>query len=163
MRTLLLCLLASLGFATGSFTASAQRAVPAATPARPTTNRLALAAPTEAAVAPAAPAKAPRLACSRLDGQVLDAEGKPLIGATVTVKGTPHTFITNGEGHYLVDAPVYQGQVLEIEAAGYTTQELTLTDCTVPVAGLELAAGTRIKKKGKRAGQIVRFGTADMQ
>lgn len=162
MRSLLLRFLVLLGLTTGSLTASAQQAGPPTTPARPATNRLALASPAEAA--PAAPAKAARLACSsRLDGQVLDADGKPLIGATVTVKGTPHTFITNGEGHYLIDAPVYQGQVLEIEAAGYTTRELTLTDCTVPVAGLELAAGTRIKKKGKRAGQIVRFGTADMQ
>lgn len=162
MRPLLLCLLAFLGLSASSLTASAQRVTTPAVASRPATNRLALASAAEAA--PAAAAAAPqRLACTKLDGQVLDAEGKPLIGATVTVKGTQHLYITNSEGHYLVEAPVYQGQILEIEAAGYTTRTLTLTDCNVPVAGLELAAGTRIKKKGKRAGQIVRFGTADMQ
>ena len=90
-------------------------------------------------------------------------DGKPLIGATVTVKGTQNLYITNSEGRYLVEVPVYQNQILEVEAAGYTTREISITDCSAPVVGLELAAGTRIKKNGKRAGQIVRFGTADMQ
>ena len=90
-------------------------------------------------------------------------DGQPLIGATVTVKGTEHLYITDSEGKYLVEVPVYQGQVLEVEAAGYTTREVSLSDCNVLPISLEPAEGTRIKKKGKRAGQIVRFGTADMQ
>ncbi len=130
------------------------------TPARPASTRLALAAATDA---PAAAVAAPRLACTKLDGAVLNSDGKPLVGATVTLKGTSHLYITNSEGKYLVEVPVYQGQVLEIEAAGYVTREVSLSDCTAPVVGLELAEGTRIKKNGKRAGQIVRFGTADMQ
>lgn len=104
-----------------------------------------------------------RLACAKLEGQVVGIDGKPLIGATITVKGTEHLFITDGEGKYQLDVPIYQGQVLEVEAAGYTTREVSLSDCAVPVVGLEPAAGTRVKKGGKRAGQIVRFGTADMQ
>lgn len=146
----------------GSFTVSAQRAVVAAPRPAASSARLAMASTDEVAPA-AAPVEEPRVACTRLDGQVLDVDGKPLIGATVTVKGTPHLYITNSEGRYLVEVPVYQGQVLEVEAAGYTTQEVTLANCTAPTVNLGMAAGTRVKKKGKRAGQIVRFGTADLQ
>ncbi|WP_375416300.1 carboxypeptidase-like regulatory domain-containing protein [uncultured Hymenobacter sp.] len=143
--------------------AFAQRAAP--TPpaaARPAAGRLAL-APAAATTAAAPAAVAARLACSRLNGQVLGLGGKPLVGATVTVKGTQHLYITNSDGRYLVAGTVYQGQTLEIEAAGYTARDIILTDCTAPVVGLELAPGTRVKKNGKRAGQITRFGTADMQ
>ena len=122
---------------------------------------MALASAAEAA--PAAPVAVPRLACSKIEGQILGMDGKPLVGATITVKGTQNLYITNSEGRYLVEVPVYQNQVLEVEAAGYTTREVSITDCSAPVIGLELAEGTKIKKNGKRAGQIVRFGTADMQ
>ena len=145
-----------------SFTASAQSAAGASRPAT-TSSRLAMASTDEIAAVPASSTTETRVACTRLDGQVLGADAKPLIGATVTVKGTPHLYITNSEGRYLIEVPVYQGQVLEIEAAGYTTREVLLADCTAPTVNLDMAAGTRVKKKGKRAGQIVRFGTADLQ
>ena len=123
-------------------------------------SRLALAS---AAKTTAPVAAAPRLACTKLDGTVLGLNGQPLVGATVMVKGTSNLYITNSEGKYLVEVPVYQGQVLKIEAIGYVAREIALSDCTAPVVGLELAEGTRIKKIGRRAGQIVRFGGADLQ
>ena len=132
-------------------------------------TRLAMTSTTEATTtattttATTTKAAAPRIACSKLNGTVLGLDGKPLVGATVSLKGTPHLYITNSEGRYLVEVPVYQGQVLKVEAAGYVTSEVSLSDCDVPVVGLALAEGTRIKRKGKRAGQITRFGTADMQ
>ena len=155
MRSIFLSLLALVSFLGATLPASAQQLGSAAQPA---TDRIALATP-----AAAGASAAPRVACSRLDGQVLGADGKPLVGATVTVRGTQHLCITNSEGRYLVPVAVYQGQVLEVEAAGYTSREVPVTDCDAPTIGLELAAGTRVKKNGKRAGQIVRFGTADMQ
>lgn len=127
-------------------------------------TRLAMTSTTEATTTTTTTkAAAPRIACSKLNGTVLGLDGKPLVGATVSLKGTPHLYITNSEGRYLVEVPVYQGQVLKVEAAGYVTSEVSLSDCDVPVVGLALAEGTRIKRKGKRAGQITRFGTADMQ
>ena len=160
MRSSFLSVLALITLLAGSFTASAQKAGVARS--RPVGNRLAMASAAE--VAPAAPVATPaRVACSKIDGQILGVDGKPLVGATVTVKGTQNLYITNSEGHYLVEVPVYQNQVLEVEAAGYVTREFSITDCSAPVVGLEPAEGTKIKKKGKRAGQIVRFGTADMQ
>ena len=159
MRSLLLSALALIGLLAGPVTVSAQKAPSSSS--RPASARMALASAAEAA--PAAPVAAPRLACSKIEGQILGMDGKPLVGATITVKGTQNLYITNSEGRYLVEVPVYQNQVLEVEAAGYTTREVSITDCSAPVIGLELAEGTKIKKNGKRAGQIVRFGTADMQ
>lgn len=132
--------------------------------AKSASTRLAMTSTTEATTTTTTTgATAPRVACSKLNGTVLGLDGKPLVGATVSLKGTPHLYITNSEGRYLVEVPVYQGQVLKVEAAGYVTSEVSLSDCDVPVVGLALAEGTRIKRKGKRAGQITRFGTAGMQ
>ncbi len=162
MRSPFLSLLIFMGLFMGYFSVSAQRAptqrAAASEPTKPTGSVLAL-----ASVADAAPVTAPRLACTKLDGVVLGADGQPLIGATITVKGTQQLYITDGDGKYLIESPVYQGQVLAFEAAGYVTRELKLTDSTVPSVGLELAPGTRIRKNGKHAGQVVRFGTADLQ
>ena len=158
MRSPLLYSLLVANLLAGSSVALAQRTkAPVAAPSAG--SRLALAS----APAEAAPVASPQLACTKLNGQVLGADGKALIGATISVKGTQLLYITNADGQYLVENPVYQGQVLEIEAAGYVTRELALTDCAVPAVALELAPGTRIKKSGKRAGQVVRIGTADMQ
>lgn len=133
------------------FATNAQSTRPAS---RPSAERLALAAPAGAAT----PAPA-RLACSgKLTGQVLTDAGKPLTGATVLVDGSRFPVITNAEGRYIIEEPVYRGQVLHIAAAGYVDRDVTLTTCESPVVGLELAEGTRIKRTGKRAGQIIRLG-----
>ncbi|GAB2795581.1 hypothetical protein HNQ93_003027 [Hymenobacter luteus] len=134
--------------------ATAQTSGPAAQSA---TERIALAAP--AAAAPAA-----RLNCNeKFTGQVLTEEGQPLIGATVSIVGSRSPYITNSEGRYIIQEPVYRGQVLHVAAAGYVDRNITLTSCDPQAIGLELAEGTRIKRTGKRAGQIVRFGQAYRQ
>lgn len=134
--------------------AAAQTSGPAAQPA---SEQIALAAP--AAAAPAA-----RLDCNgKFTGQVLTEEGQPLIGATVNIVGGRFPYITNSEGRYIIQEPVYRGQVLHVAAAGYVDRNVTLTTCENQTVGLELAEGTRIKRTGKRAGQIVRFGQAYRQ
>ncbi|RPD46201.1 hypothetical protein DNI29_14445 [Hymenobacter sediminis] len=146
-RSLLLASISAL-FAL-PFATNAQSSRPAT---RPSSERIAMAAPA-AATAPA------RLACSgKFVGQVLTAAGKPLTGATVLVDGSRFPVITNSEGRYIIEEPVYRGQVIHIAAAGYVERDVTLTTCESPIVELELAEGTRIKRTGKRAGQIVRLG-----
>ncbi|UYZ62032.1 carboxypeptidase-like regulatory domain-containing protein [Hymenobacter weizhouensis] len=153
-RFLLLASFAAL--LTSPLAASAQRAD--ATPAL-ASERIALAEPAPKA----APAPTTRLGCAQFSGQVLNAQGQPLVGATVMLEGSRFPTITNSEGKYLLQEPVYQGQVLHIAAAGYVDQNIVLNSCEAPVVGLELAEGTRVKRNGKRAGQIVRFGQAYRQ
>lgn len=127
----------------------------------PASERIALAEP---AAAPApAPAERPRLACTEFVGQVLNDQGQPLVGATVMLDGSRFPVITNADGKYLLREPVYRGQKLHIAAAGYLDRAIELNACETPVVGLELAEGTKVKRNGKRAGQIVRFGQAYRQ
>jgi guanyl-specific ribonuclease Sa len=109
---------------------------------------------------PAASAESPRrmkLACAPLSGQVFEANGRPLLGATLLIKGTHQVYVTNGDGQFDLTDTVYQGQVLTVQAAGYTTQEIPLNDCTLPRLVLEKAPDARIKRNGKRAGQVLRL------
>lgn len=131
--------------------AAAQRAgnTPAST-ANPQ-ERIALAGADEAADRPL------RLACAPLAGQVFDADGRPLAGATLLVQGTQRVYVTDAGGQFRFTEPVYQDQVLTVQAAGYVPREVPLADCTLPRLVLEQAAGARIKRSGTRAGQVTRL------
>ncbi|WP_162910750.1 carboxypeptidase regulatory-like domain-containing protein [Hymenobacter oligotrophus] len=113
--------------------------------------------------APTADGGSNTLECGKVQGQVLNTYGQPLIGATVTLAGSKRPYITDGEGRYQIAEPVYRGQQLRIEAAGYISRYYELHTCEAPVVGLELAEGTKVKRSGKRAGQIVRSGQAYRQ
>lgn len=60
-----------------------------------------------------------------IKGTVRAPSGEPLAGATVTVKGTNRSVITNGQGQFTIDAP--SGSVLEISSVGLETREVTAT------------------------------------
>ncbi|GAC1371187.1 MAG: hypothetical protein NVSMB30_10610 [Hymenobacter sp.] len=135
--------------------AAAQRS--ASAPPRATRNaheRIALASRPGATPAVSSPQ---RLACAPLGGRVYDPNGRPLVGATLLVKGTHQVYVTDSEGKFYLTDPVYQGQVLAVDAAGFTTREVLLTDCTLPRLVLEQATDAHIKRSGKRAGQVTRL------
>ena len=98
-----------------------------------------------------------KMACAPLGGQVFEANGRPLLGATLLIKGTHQVYVTNADGQFDLTDTVYEGQVLTVQAAGYTTREIPLTDCTLPRLVLEKAPDARIKRSGKRAGQVLRL------
>ena len=54
-------------------------------------------------------------------GQVLDANGNPLIGVTVKVKGTNNAAVTDLDGNYSINAE--RGDMLEFSYVGFTTKE----------------------------------------
>lgn len=98
-----------------------------------------------------------RLACAPLTGQVFEANGRPLLGATLLVKGTHQVYVTDAEGKFLITDVVYQGQQLTIGAAGYITQDVALDDCTLPRLVLAKEPTAHIRRTGKRAGQLIRL------
>ncbi len=59
---------------------------------------------------------------STVTGQVLDENGEPVIGATVNVKGTNVTTVTDFDGRFSIKAP--QGSTLAVSYVGYGTREL---------------------------------------
>ena len=143
---LVLAVLVALG---NPFAAAAQRADSA--PATSSTVR-------PGPAGSGAPAGRPvKLACGPLVGQVFDPNGQPLVGATLLVKGTHDVYVTDAEGKFLLAAPVYEGQVLAVQAAGFVLREASLDDCILPRLVLERKPDARIKRTGKRAGQVTRL------
>ena len=61
----------------------------------------------------------------KVNGVVKDANGEPLIGATVMVKGTKTGVSTNADGAFSINAAA--GQKLVISYVGHKTQEIALT------------------------------------
>jgi hypothetical protein len=130
--------------------AAAQRSLPAA-PAN-SQNRLAL-----SESRPETSPRRMRLACTPLMGQVFEANGRPLLGATLLVKGTHQVYVTDSEGKFHIPDVLYQGQQLTIGAAGYIPQDVSLDDCTLPRLVLAKDPTAHIRRNGKRAGQLIRL------
>ena len=138
--------------------AAAQRPTPLPTAAKAQGPKPAPAAAKAARPAALVPTRPARLACAPLAGQVFDPNGAPLMGATLLVKGTQQVYVTDVEGRFQLTAPVYQGQVVAVQAAGFVIRDVPLTDCTLPRLVLERKADAHIRRSGKRTGQVVRIG-----
>ena len=53
-----------------------------------------------------------------------DADGNPIIGATIAIKGTTHGVTTDVDGRYILNN-VNEGDVIEYRYIGYNTEEKT--------------------------------------
>lgn len=126
---------------------------PTAAPARKSAEQLALSTPVAAQLAPTAPVS------FALQGQVLNADGQPLPGATVLVKSNKQVYITNSEGYFTFNSP-RPDETVEISLAGYAGAEMQLRRGVADAVTLQLLPGTRIKRSGRHAGQIKTVGQA---
>jgi TonB-linked SusC/RagA family outer membrane protein len=70
----------------------------------------------------APPVAAPMAERRKIDGTVADNNGQPVVGATVHVKGTNLSTVTDANGHYTIAAA--PGMHLEISSVGYTAQDV---------------------------------------
>lgn len=64
---------------------------------------------------------------SLLGGVVLDMNGLPLAGASVSIKGTGKSTITNGAGTFTIPMPAPKSKVI-VSFVGYTTREVELLE-----------------------------------
>ncbi len=76
-----------------------------------------------------------------ITGKVTDSTGSPVVGASVTVKGTRKGTTTNAAGSFTID--VNKGETLVISAIGYLPQELVAGDHQVLNITL-LASGSQM-------------------
>ena len=148
-------LLASLLLAGAARPVAAQSARPAPRPNAQ--SRLAL-----SETRPETKPRRMRLACTPLAGQVFEANGRPLLGATLLLKGTHQVYVTDSEGKFHIPDVVYQDQELTIGAAGYITQDVALDDCTLPRLVLTKDPTAHIRRNGRRAGQLIRLNGKSM-
>ena len=74
-----------------------------------------------------------------ITGKVIDPDGKPVIGASVTVKGTQKGVLTNKDGEFTISAS--KGDVLVITSMGFAATQVTVTDAPISVSlGVSSAA-----------------------
>jgi TonB-linked SusC/RagA family outer membrane protein len=97
-----------------------------------------------------------------ISGRVTTAEGAPIAGASVSVKGSRRGTSTNSNGEFSIDAK--QGEVLVISSVGYATQEVAVgSDARINlILALEdksmseiVVTALGIRKEAKRLGYAV--------
>ena len=59
-------------------------------------------------------------------GTIVDANGEPVIGATIVQKGTSNTVVTDFDGNFSINAP--KGAELEVSFVGYGKQTVRAGD-----------------------------------
>ncbi len=67
----------------------------------------------------------------QLTGKVLDSNGKPIAGVTITVKGTSKSTQSDASGSFTLDAKA--GQVLVATSIGYKTKEAFVENSSVSI------------------------------
>jgi len=105
-------------------------------------------------------------------GKVTDSkDGTPMIGASVTVKGTTRGVQTGTDGSFRLSVPA-TATTLVISSVGYTTQEIAIGSGTVNVS-LVAGAGTNLnevvvigygtQRKKDLTGSVVSISEKDFQ
>lgn len=79
-----------------------------------------------------------RVQTKEIRGRITNLEGAPLVGATITVKGTSHSTASDEQGQYTLSVPS-TAETLVISLIGYETQDLQIGSRTV--INVSLSAG----------------------
>jgi TonB-linked SusC/RagA family outer membrane protein len=88
-----------------------------------------------------------------LRGTLRSSTGEALVGATVIVKGTARSAVTNERGEFSIDAPA--GSTLVVSFVGYPTQEVLVNDPANITISLQPAIGQNLDEV-----VVVGYGTA---
>ena len=72
---------------------------------------------------------------NKVTGRVVDAQGEPVIGASVVVKGQAKGVVTDVDGVYTIDAD--KGQTLQFSFIGYRTIQKSISKSTMDVVMTE--------------------------
>src|SRR5579875_932695 len=64
-----------------------------------------------------------------VSGTLRSPSGEPLSGATVVVKGTNRSVVSDAEGRFRIDAPI--GSTLTISSVGFQDKDVVVTGATI--------------------------------
>lgn len=106
---------------------------------------------------------------TKITGTLLDENAKPIVGASVQLKGGTLTVATGSQGEFTIDAPM--NSVLVISSVGYETQEVTVNQAQLNVVLRQKAAemdqvvvvGYGTRKKSDVTGAIASVGGDDLR
>ena len=107
---------------------------------------------------------------NKVSGTVVDAQGEPVIGASVLVKGTSNGTVTDFTGNYVINNVPSKG-VLVISYIGYRTQNITLGGKSQINVTLEedkqlldevVVVGYGVQRKSDVTGALTRVGEKEL-
>ena len=109
------------------------------------------------------------MAQGKVTGKVVDADGEPIIGASVVVKGTSNGSVTDMDGNFTVPS-VPQGGTLVVSYVGYRTQNISVTGGNVSVQLEEdkqmldevVVVGYGVQRKSDVTGALTRVGEKEL-
>jgi len=90
----------------------------------------------------------------KIKGIVKDAQGDPLIGVSISVKGTTAGTVTDLDGNYTIDAP-NSNAILVVSYIGFRTQEIPLSGKTT--VDIKLVEDTQMLNEAV----VIGYGTMD--
>ncbi len=102
-------------------------------------------------------------------GTVKDPSGNPLNGATITVKGTTTSVITDADGNFSINVP--ENAVLIISYVGYRTQEIPVNNRSEISVALEdtdakmnelIVVGYQTQRRGEITGAVSTVNVAGL-
>lgn len=70
---------------------------------------------------------------NKLRGRVIDENGEPIIGATITFKDTYKSVLTDINGNFVIDVPKNNNRPLVLSYIGYETKEVAVNEPTIEV------------------------------
>lgn len=103
-------------------------------------------------------------------GQVLDAAGQPLPGATIRVKEGTSVTSTDGNGQFTI--PAQNGQILQVSFTGYLSKEVVITAATNLIitlgedaAGLDevVVVGYSAQRRSSVTGAVASVNMSDVE
>ena len=104
-----------------------------------------------------------------VNGVVVDANGEPIIGASVKIVGTSNGSVTDFDGNFKI-ANVQRGATLEISYIGYVTQRVKVTGDAIKVVLKEdsqaldelVVVGYGVQRKSDVTGALTRVGEKEL-
>lgn len=110
----------------------------------------------------------------QVSGRIVDAQGKPVRGVSIRVKGTELGTVTDEQGYFKFNQTVDAGQKLECSCLGYKPMEVTastnmgtivLQDLSAEVEAVDIVINTGYQKisKERAAGSFSQVTAKDME
>lgn len=110
----------------------------------------------------------------QVSGRIVDAQGKPVRGVSIRVKGTELGTVTDEQGYFKFTQTVDAGQKLECSCLGYKSMEVTastnmgtivLQDLSAEVETVDIVINTGYQKisKERAAGSFSQITSKDME
>lgn len=110
------------------------------------------------------------MAQKRVTGNVTDADGAPVIGATIKVNGTKVAAVTDAEGKFVLPNVPASAKTLSVSYIGMKTQEVSVSNNVTVVLAFEdelldeaIVVAYGVAKKGSFTGSVSQMKAKDLQ